>query len=159
MRRLISQTASVSWVDVTTAIGTAGSAIVALALGVNAQYRGGRADRVQRDRSAMAQAELVGAWTSTVLPDDPYVELRIRIRKGSRRRVYHVSMQIVLGVCGTFVRRIEAMGPDETREFRILSPTYPRTAFLTPPIRFADVAGRSWFREASGRLRPLSDKD
>jgi hypothetical protein len=51
-----------SWVDVTTAVGTAGAAVVALGLGLRAEWRATRLERQQRGLDIQRQATQVAAW-------------------------------------------------------------------------------------------------
>jgi len=51
-----------SWVDVTTAVGTAGAAVVALALGLRAEWRAMRLERHQHEFDVQQQAAQVAAW-------------------------------------------------------------------------------------------------
>jgi hypothetical protein len=55
-----------SWVDVTTAVGTAGAASVALSLGVRAEWRATRTERQQRGLDVRRQAAQIAARTGSV---------------------------------------------------------------------------------------------
>lgn len=147
-----------SRVDITTAIGTASAAVVALGLGLRGEWRAIRTEQRQQERERAAQASLVTGWMSSlIIQGDPYPEIRIRARNGNETPVYQVSLKVNVGVRGTFIRYIDAMGPNETREFRIWLPGYPRTNILTPDLTFMDSAGRRWLRQGSGELRELGE--
>src|SRR5258708_2777956 len=75
-----------SWVDVPTAVGTAGAAIVALGLGWRAEWRATRLERKQADEEGRRQAVHVAAWMLVEQPeedglrevdaDDPSLDMR-----------------------------------------------------------------------------------
>jgi hypothetical protein len=50
------------WVDVTTAVGTAGAAVLALGLGLRAEWRATRLERQQNQLDIRRQATHVAAW-------------------------------------------------------------------------------------------------
>jgi hypothetical protein len=52
----------VFWVAITTAVGTAGAAIVALGLGLKAEWRATRLEREQHEQEERRQAIHVEAW-------------------------------------------------------------------------------------------------
>jgi hypothetical protein len=101
----------VSWVDITTAVGTAASAVIALGLGLRAEYRAIRTEREQRELLAMAQATKVGAWISSMIYDEENRRsvVLIRVRNGSNMPVYRLELMSKIGVQGTFVRHVDAM--------------------------------------------------
>jgi hypothetical protein len=70
-----------------------------------------------------------------------------------------MSIRVAVGVRGTFIRGVDAVGPEETREFRIALPGYPRGNILAPELTFADVAVRRWLRDSSGKLRELGEQE
>jgi hypothetical protein len=51
-----------SWVDVTTAVGTAAAAVVALGLGLRAEWRATRLERHQHELDIRRQATQIAAW-------------------------------------------------------------------------------------------------
>jgi hypothetical protein len=51
-----------SWVDVTTAVATASAVVVALALGLKAEWRATRLEREQHEQEERRQAIHVAAW-------------------------------------------------------------------------------------------------
>jgi hypothetical protein len=51
-----------SWVDVTTAVGTASAAVIALGLGLRAEWRAIHAERSQREENVRRQAIHVASW-------------------------------------------------------------------------------------------------
>lgn len=150
---------AVQWGDVPTwvgSVGTAGALLIAMWL-LKKEVN----DRRQRDSEARAaQAAQVAAWTSgRVVRADPYPEMLVRIRNGSTMPIFTVNFEFSQGVRGTFVRYILAMGPEETREFRILLPSYPKGETIAPSLTFADAAGRRWFRDGNGKLRELAERE
>ena len=76
----------------------------------------------------------------------------MRVRNGNPTPIYLVSLSVSAGVRGTFVRHTGAIGPNETREFRILLPNWPRGVFFAPEILFTDTTGIRWHRRADGEL-------
>jgi hypothetical protein len=82
-----------SWIDITTAVGTAGAAVVALGLGLRAEWRAIRLERQAKTENERRQAIHVAAWTLVeqddgkglreVDVDDPSLDRR-------RARVYEV---------------------------------------------------------------------
>jgi hypothetical protein len=142
-----------TWIS---SIGTAG----ALGVSVWLLAREIRDRRNRENERRASQASLVAGWTSGYLTTgDPYPEIHVRIRNGSFLPVYQLSMKVAAGVRGTFVRFLNAMGPDETREFRIILPAHPRGEIFAPALTFADAAGRQWLRETSGVLRQVKRYD
>jgi len=149
-----------SWVDITTAIGTAAAAVVALGLGLRAEWRAFRAEQRERAAGHSAQASQVAGWTSSFhFEADPYPEINIRVRNGSEMPIYVVSLQVVAGVKGTFVRYVDAMGPSEIREFKIILPSTPRGNVLAPDLLFTDISGRRWLRSSNGELREIGERE
>jgi hypothetical protein len=150
----------VSWVDVTTAIGTASAAVIALGLGLRAEWRVASVERKERARLRAAQASLVTGWASgRVTEGEQYPGFDVRIRNGNPIPIYLVSLSVSAGVRGTFVRHTDAIGPNETREFRILLPNWPRGVFFAPQILFTDTAGIRWLRRANGELREVDSRN
>jgi hypothetical protein len=100
-----------------------------------------------------AQASLVTGWSSgRVTEGEQYPGFDVRVRNGNSTPIYSVSLAVVAGVRGTFVRHIDVIGPNETREFRILLPNWPRGMFFAPELLFTDTAGIRWHRRADGQL-------
>jgi hypothetical protein len=151
----------VSWVDITAAVGTAASAVIALGLGLRAEYRAIRTEREQRELLAMAQATRVGAWISSMIYDEENHRsvVLVRIRNGSNMPVYRLELKSKIGVQGTFVRHVDAMGPDEIRELTLWIPGNRRSMLFAPELLFTDIADRRWYRDRSGNPREIVGKE
>jgi hypothetical protein len=148
------------------AIGTVGAfAIALLLLWVQMSDR-----RKEAGDRRMAQARLVAAWLSEMTPagevaaTDAYagtslLDYDVLVRNGSEQPVYMATVQLVVGVRGTCVRRIGVLGPGETRELRIKVPGEPRGVPFAN-ITFADSAGQVWMRSGhAGELTRPSIED
>lgn len=142
-----------------TAIGTVGAFGVALYL-LRVQILDRRAEASDR---RTAQARLVAAWLADLIErpeadDKLFADLVVLVYNGSAEPVYGVVVKVEVGVRGSFVRRPFVLGPQETREFRILAPGLPRGQPAVS-ISFKDSAGRQWMRSSTGVLyRPLLDE-
>jgi len=148
------------------AIGTVGAFAVALLL-LWVQMSDRRKEAGDR---RIAQARLVAAWLSEMTPAGELTEPSayqgtnvvddvVLVRNGSDHPVYAVAVQLVVGVRGTFVRRVGVLGPGETRELRIKVPGEPRGVPFAN-ITFADSAGQVWMRAGHlGNLTRPSNED
>ncbi len=173
-----------SWVDVTTAVSTAGAAVIALALGLRAEQRSIRHEREQRRRDEYQQASNVAAWilveqakdgiwtevavkgSQTIVRD---ARFHIVIQNGSNEPIWNVHMirseTLVQKDDGHLdpggIEEIECTGPRETRKISIIP--WDRPLNRTPVgICFRDNAKKEWFRDSSGYLHPGwsgADKD
>ena len=152
-----------SWVDVTTAIGTAAAAaVIALGLGSRAEWRAFRTEQEARASQRAVQASQVAGWMSSPLireHSDAYPEIHIRVRNGSDTPIYMVWIKVMAGVRGTFIRYVDAMGPGETREFTIVLPSYPRANIFAPELLFTDINSKRWLRGNRGELRELRENE
>src|SRR6185312_15582105 len=94
-----------SWVDITTAVGTAGAALVALGLGLRAEVRTSRTERQTRMENEQHQAIHVAAWMLVeqdtgegpreIYTDDPSFDKRKAhvykiIQNGSEEPIWNV---------------------------------------------------------------------
>lgn len=167
-----------SWVDVTTAVGTAGAAVIALGLGGRAEWQAVRIDRKQLDDEHRHQAIHVAAWMlveqdgengiEEVAPADEGVDLRRAriytvVRNGSDEPIWDV---IVHGLAftprkagsnvldpGEFQDEYTVIGPHETIKSRVTIATVPYNR-MPLEIDFRDSADREWHRDFRGRLSP-----
>lgn len=93
-----------------------------------------------------AQARLVSAWLKEIRKDEkPPLIFVIRAENGSTEPVYAVSVQLVYGNSGTFVRDVGVLGPGEAAELDLTIPGM-RPIDPAPDITFTDAAGRHWTR-------------
>ena len=107
----------------------------------------------------MAQARLVAAWLSEMVPagdtggalPTSLIDYVVLVRNASEQPVYAVVVKLSVGVRGTFVRRMGELGPLETRELRIRVPGTPRGMPETSII-FGDSGSRVWMRSGRGDL-------
>jgi len=164
-----------SWVEVTTAIGTAGAAVVALALGLRAEWRAIRAEHETKVESERRQAIHVAAWM-LVEQDDGKGSLEIDQRSPSfkrrKARVYEIvqnaSEEPIWDVVvyapiftndeeGPGLRIVQArnaimcIGPHEAHKSEITALTIKLNRFPLG-VEFRDNAGRDWSRDGRGRL-------
>lgn len=170
-----------SWVDVTTAVGTAGAAVVALGLGLRAEWRTMRTERQVRAESERHQAIHVSAWMLVERDDgegpkevdasDP--SLNDPSFNRSKPRVYEVvhnaSEEPIWDVVVNAPILVEkshgsselkftesedeiiSIGPHEIRKSEITVMTLPYNRFPLK-VEFRDNAGRDWSRDDRGRL-------
>jgi hypothetical protein len=165
-----------SWVDVTTAVGTAGAAVVALGLGLRAEWRAIRAERHARVEEERRQAIHVAAWMLVEQDDGqgPYeVDVDDPGLNGRKARVYEVVQNAseepiwdVVVMAPIFVENFQgstelkpaetfdeiiSIGPHEIRksEITVMTLQYNR---LPLKVEFRDNAGRDWSRDDRGRL-------
>ncbi|GAB3868984.1 hypothetical protein GCM10029964_128340 [Kibdelosporangium lantanae] len=97
------------------AVGTVGS----LSLTVRVVWLQVRDRRAELDEKLVSQARLVTAWTAGPLDfSGEYPIQRFTINNGSNQPVYNISLIAPVGVRGTYVRWIDAMGPTEKRVVR-----------------------------------------
>lgn len=166
-----------SWVDVTTAVGTAGSAVIALALGGRAEWRAVRLERKQAGDEERRQAIRVAAWmlveqhdddgVHEVLLDDPSTDWRkVRvyevIQNASDEPIWDVvvratilteesegSDELKFDECED---EVISIGPHETHKSEITIRTLPYNRFPLK-VSFRDNAGSEWHRDDRGRLQ------
>jgi hypothetical protein len=168
-----------SWIDVTTAVGTAGAAVVALGLGLRAEWRATRLEREQHKDDERRQAIHVAAWILVERDDgegfrevDPY-DPSLDTRDMSHLRIYAVIQNAsdepiwdVAFNATIFVEKNESsnelqsvesesqivsIGPHETLKLPISAPTIPYSR-LPLKVEFRDNADRDWSRDERGRL-------
>lgn len=148
-----------SWVDVTTAVGTAGAAVIALGLGGRAEWRAMRAEQAQRDQSKRDQAGRVSGWPQ----GDREGKTLLALMNASVEPVYEVVVGMVL-IQGGGARRLEEMN-DLTEYRRVLSVLPPGAWHVKVSggwggmgkrpgieIAFNDRSGRHWIRRSNGTL-------
>ena len=166
-----------SWVDVTTAVGTASAAVIALGLGLRAEWRATRLERKLASEEDRRQAVHVAAWmlveqydedgASEVLVDEPSTDWRkVRvyevIQNASDEPIWDVvvrapmftekspdSDELNVDECED---EIMSIGPHETHKSQIKVMTLPYNRFPLK-ISFRDNAGREWHRDDRGRLQ------
>jgi hypothetical protein len=100
-----------------------------------------------------AQARLVSAWLTEIRKDpEPPLVLVVRVENSSAEPAFGVTVRLVYGNSGTFVRDIGVLGPDEATELELVVPGL-RPIDPAPDITFIDAAGRHWTRYGkSGKL-------
>lgn len=164
-----------SWVEVTTAVGTAGAAVVALALGIRAEWRAIRTEHEMKMESERKQAIHVAAWMLVEQDDGKgpcEIDQRSPSFKRRKARVYEVvqnaSEEPIWDVVvyapiftnngkGSDVKVIQAknaimcIGPHESHKSEITALTIKINRFPLG-IEFRDNAGRDWSRDGRGRL-------
>lgn len=142
---------TVDWPAWLTAVGTVGALFASLyLLRVQIMARG-----VEAQERRMAQARRVSAWVANIarVPErNGHFTVAVRTRNTSDQPVYGTSIELDLGVRGSFIRTPMVLGPGETREFPIEAPAYPR-GFPAVSIVFTDSAGHRWLRTSTGELR------
>jgi len=168
-----------SWVDVTTAVGTASAAVIALGLGLRAEWRATRLERKQYEQDERGQASHVAAWMLVkrddeeglreVDPGDPPSDIRdmrgLRIyaviQNASDEPIWDVVVNAPIfvpkGKGSDELRSAESedevvsVGPHETlmRPITVLTIPYNRIPLR---VEFRDNAGRDWSRDDRGRL-------
>lgn len=165
-----------SWVDVTTAVGTAGAAVVALGLGLRAEWRAIRVERQAKEEDERRQAIHVAAWM-LVEQDDGQGPHEVDVDDQSfnprKARAYEVVQNaseepiwdVVVNAPIIIEKEKESsgfefsetedeiisIGPHEMRksEITVMSLSYNR---LPLRVEFRDNAGRDWSRDNRGRL-------
>ena len=167
---------SMSWVDVTTAVGTAGAAVVALGLGLRAEYRAIRAERQAKVENERRQAIHVAAWMLVEQDDGegPHeIDANNPSFNRSKVRVYEVILNaseepvwdIIVNAPillekhseGTALEWAEAedeilsIGPHQMHKSEITVSTVPYNR-LPLRVQFRDNAGRNWTLDERGRL-------
>jgi hypothetical protein len=165
-----------SWVDVTTAVGTAGAAVVALALGSRAEWRAIRTERLTKEENEHRQALHVSAWMLVEQDDgkglhemgvdDPTFDRRKAciysiVQNASEEPVWDVvvftPMLVEKHEGSSELKFAEAqdeiisIGPHETYKSEIKIITLPISRFPLK-VEFRDNAGRQWCRDERGRL-------
>jgi hypothetical protein len=148
----------VQWGDAATwmaAVLTGGSLIAAVVL--LALQRRDLKDREEDHRSE--QARLVATWLGQPISDDP-MKLMYLTRNASSEPVYDVSVQVAVGVRGTYHRHVDfTLPPGESRCTWIPLPAPPRTSAPGVAVMFRDAAGRRWLRSSTGVLKtPTQDE-
>ena len=164
-----------SWVEITTAIGTAGAAVVALLLGLKAEWRATRAEHRARLYHERRQAEHVAAWMlveqdngdgpKEIEPEnssgiDRFCVYQV-VQNASDEPIWDVTVysptlvEQVRGSQNFLVldtkNKIGFIGPHEERKSPITGMTlqYNRAPLM---VEFRDNAGRNWSRDKVGRL-------
>jgi hypothetical protein len=168
-----------SWVDVTTAVGTAGAAVVALGLGLRAEWRSIRTERQQREAEERRQAVHVAAWMLVERDDedgpvevganDPSLDTRdmrdLRIyaiiHNASDEPIWDVVVNAPIFIekskgsaelrSASSEDEVVSVGPHETLKFPITALTIPYNR-IPLKVEFRDNAGRDWSRDDRGRL-------
>jgi hypothetical protein len=164
------------WVDVTTAVGTAGAAVVALGLGLRAEWRAIRAERQTSAENERRQAIHVAAWMLVeqddgegpreVDGDDPSFDRRKAhvyevVQNASEEPIWDVVINAPILVekhkgspelkFDETWDEIISVGPHEIRKSEITVMTLPYNRFPLK-VEFRDNAGRDWSRDGRGRL-------
>jgi hypothetical protein len=166
-----------SWVDVTTAVGTSGAAVVALGLGLRAEWRATRLERKQAHGEDRRQAVHIAAWmlveqhgedgAREVSVDDPSTDWRkVRVYEVIQNSCEEPIWDVVIRA-PIFTKKsagsdelkfdecedeIISIGPHETHKSEITITTLPYNRFPLK-ISFRDNAGREWHRDDRGRLK------
>jgi len=165
-----------SWVDVTTAVSTAGAVVVALYLGLKGEWRATRAERRARQEDERRQAVHVAAWMLVeqdsrdgpreIDADDPSFDARAAhvyevVQNASDEPIWDVVINAPIlaekekgGLELKFIEtedEIIFVGPHETRKSEITVRTLRYNRFPLK-IEFRDNASRSWSRDERGRL-------
>lgn len=134
------------------AIGTVGVSMWLLVL----QLRDRRMGRMERREE---QARHISAWLVDWMPTVDPPTLTVRVLNGSLLAIYQVTVRIPVGVRGTFIRQVPAMGPGETREWRVTLPGQQRGDIYAPDVMFVDAASVTWIRQAAGALIAPQDSE
>lgn len=158
------------WVDITTAIGTAGAAVVALALGLKAEWRATRAEHRARVQDERRQAVHVAAWM-LVDPENPSLDpgpvyAYLVVQNASDEPIWDVIAYTPkltekdrgnpwLDLSETR-NEIGFMAPHETHKSMIGARTLHGNRYPLW-VEFRDNAGRSWSRDLGGRLHQRKD--
>jgi hypothetical protein len=129
------------------AVGTIGTLSVSL-----------RLLRQSREDKRVEQARLVSAWKLDTTAEPDGYKMTFMVRNNSEEPVYSVTLQVGCGVRGTFVRRLDTLGPAERRLVAILLPGSPRGEFQ-PSLGFTDAAGRQWLRGYGGTLKEPTPRE
>jgi hypothetical protein len=165
-----------SWVDVTTAVGTAGAAVVALGLGLRAEWRATRLDRKQYAEDEQRQAIRVAAWLLVEQDDgdgakevdagDPSLDMRKAriysvIQNASDEPIWDVVVNVPILVekseGSRELKRIKtedeiiSVGPHGTLKLPVTALVVAYNRFPLQ-VEFRDNAGRDWRRDDRGRL-------
>lgn len=130
------------------AVGTVGVSVWLLTFQVR--------DRVKRRER---QARAVAAWEEELdyMAEPPTIA--VRVFNGSELPIFKVSVQVDVGVRGTFVRETASISPRETREWLLELPGYPHSDENPPSVMFTDARGVRWVREYDGTLRRKSEDE
>ena len=104
-------------------------------------------------------AENVTAWVQDYLGgEQPFPLIVLRVANSNPTAIYHVALNLNVGVRGRFYRWLDTLGPYETREIKIPLPGAPRSNLLVPDVAFVDASGRGWTRK-NGELLPGQSAD
>jgi hypothetical protein len=169
----------VSWVDVTTAVGTASAAAVALGLGLRAEWRSIRSERKHQEEEERRQAVQVAAWMlverddgdgpkevdvyelSVDQPDMRGIRNYAIINNASDEPIWDVIVSAPIFVekskgsdelqSAHSEDEVVSVGPHETLRLPITALTIPYNR-LPLKLDFRDNAGRDWSRDDRGRL-------
>ena len=152
-----------SWVDVTSAVGTAAAAVVALGLGLRGEWRAMRAEQTQRVQNKREQAERVSGWPQ----NDVDGKTPIALMNSSLEPVYEVVVALVF-VQGLKPWHLEDINDDGMHR-RVLSVLPPGKWHVDVPsgwtvmhrrpgveIAFSDRAGLHWIRRSNGAIEQIS---
>jgi hypothetical protein len=135
-----------------TAVGTWFAAVGTVSVAVWLLVYQIRDRRDKQTEARLSQAKSVAAWVQAYdyTADPPTIY--VRVINGSPLPIRNVAVRVPVGVRGTFVRVVTAMGPHETREWRIILTASPRTEFVVPALMFTDTADVTWIRGEIGTL-------
>ena len=168
-----------SLVDVTTAVGTASAAVIALGLGLRAEWRAIRTERKHREDEERRQAIHVAAWMlverddgegprevdvtelSVDEPDMRGIRNYAVIQNASDEPIWHVVISAPIFVeksKGSDELRsaysedeVVSVGPHETLKLPIIAMTISYNR-IPLKVDFRDNAGRNWSRDDRGLL-------
>lgn len=166
-----------SWVDVTTAIGTAAAAIIALGLGLSGEGRAWRLERRQAEFEERRQATHVAAWmiierddgqgSTEVISEETFAnesneaDFFVVLQNASDEPVWDARIYFPYLVKDEHrvvwqEKSVNIVGPNDKVRLPIteLVVEHGRT-----PIEFTfrDNAGRRWKRDTNGRLSRLPE--
>jgi len=143
-----------SWVDVTTAIGTAGAAVVALGLGLRGIYL----DHLRKRDEELRQARLVMVSEPFLIatPEHPRA-IAVKVYNYSDEPIHDVSVRIDIWQGGdTEVPPDDSEGvewdflaPREEREIVFRLPQEGSVKTNSPELRFLDSSGRRFERRST----------
>jgi hypothetical protein len=164
-----------SWVDVTTAIGTAGAAIVALGLGASGEWRARRVERRQAEFEERRQAAHVAAWIiieqddgqgpTEVISEETFAiganeaDFFVVLQNASDEPIWDARIYFRYVIkneskVAWLEKSVKIVGPNDKVKLPIkeLVAEYGRTPI---ELAFIDNAGREWKRDTNGRLNRL----
>lgn len=140
------------WVGAIGTIGAFAGSLVLIGRQIG-EWKHAEEDRRRR------HAENVTAWVQDYLATEkPYPLIVLRVANNNPTAIYHVALNLNVGVRGRFCRWLNTLGPYETREIKIPLPGSPRSNLLIPDVAFVDAGGLAWTRK-NGELLTGQSKD